>query len=301
MSGNRCDPGVGVIVPAVTPLLRDGNVDHESLERVVGNCLDAGVSGIFVLGSAGEGVCLDWEQKQQVIRTAKRLTGGRVPLYAGALEPGTRRVKDGIRLAQDSGADVVVVTPHYYLRSANQDEIVRHLELCAAVASVPVLAYNNPGTVYVNMAPATVAKVMAIDNVIGLKESTRDWEQFQAELTLTEGTDFRLIIGGQPILGRALLAGADGCISGVGNYAPQLITRIHAEAGRGNTEAVQELQDAVMRLDEATHAGDFFLAGIKYACSLLGLCEEHLSEPFQVLTEPQKQIVERGLSKEGLL
>ncbi|NIA06081.1 MAG: hypothetical protein GWP14_00330 [Actinobacteria bacterium] len=293
--------GVGVIVPVITPLASDGDIDQQGLERVISHCMAAGVHGILILGSAGEGICFRSRQRQRIINAAKRVTENHIPLYVGVFDASTSLVREKIKSAEGNGADAVVVTPHYYLRSRNQDEIVRHMEICAANATVPVLAYNNEGTVHVNIAAQTFKKIMAIENVIGLKESTQDWKQFESELALRGNTGFKVIAGGQSILGMAMLAGADGCMSGVANYAPNLVVELYDAARKQDAKKVLMLQSKVMRLDEATHAGDFFLAGIKYACSLLGLCHDYLSEPFERLTNPQKEVVRIALQQEGLI
>ena len=104
----------GVIVPMITPLTTGGEVDQAAIERLVTHLLASGVDGIFVLGSSGEGPWLTASQRQQVIGQTVRVAAGRVPILAGALEPSTGRTLEAIRLAEDAGADAVVLTSPYY-------------------------------------------------------------------------------------------------------------------------------------------------------------------------------------------
>lgn len=293
--------GKGVVVAIITPLRKDGEVDEESLKRIIRHCITGGVHGIFVLGTTGEGPCFAQKQKEKIISTSKRLTGENIPLYVGVMDSSTIRVRENIICAEDNGADILVVTPHYYLSSGNQDEIVRHIKDCAEYASVPVMAYNIPQCTNINIELSTVRKIMDMDNVIGLKDSSGNWEQFQKEIFLKKDISFKLLMGAEDLAGIAMLMGADGCVSGVGNYAPRLIVEMYEKAKAGDVKAVKKLQHKASRLRMTCFAGDFWLAGLKYACSALGLCEGYVSPPFPNLTESQKEKVRNILMEEGLL
>lgn len=301
MDSKKAKYGIGVVVAVITPLKKDGQIDEKSLERIINHCISAGVHGIFVLGTTGEGPCFTLKKKEKIISTAKRLTGENIPLYVGVMDSSTNRVKENIKCAEDNGADILVVTPVYYFGSKNQDEIVTHIETSAQYASVPVMAYNIPQTTYVNITLETVERIIGLDNVIGLKDSFGDWEQFQKEIFMKEKKSFKLLMGAEDLAGIAVLMGAEGCVTGVGNYAPELIVQMYEEAKAGNIKAVKELQHRASRLRTTFFAGDFWLAGLKYNCFLLGLCEEYVSLPFQPMTDPQKTKIRDTLIEEGLL
>ncbi|NOZ64514.1 MAG: dihydrodipicolinate synthase family protein [Caldiserica bacterium] len=292
--------GIGVIVPVITPLKKDGRIDHKGLERIIKHGITGGVHGIFVLGTTGEGPCFTGKERGEIIKTARKVTGEDIPLYAGVMDTSARRVMENISIAQDAGADVVVVTPPYYLSSGSQDEIVRHMELSAQYAKVPVIAYNIPQCTHVNIELPTVRKILEIDNIIGLKDSSGDWEQFQKEIFLKSEMDFKLQMGAEDLAGIALLMGADGCVSGVGNYEPRLIVRMYNEAKQGNVDKVKELQHKAAELRRAFTSSNFWLAGLKYICSVLGFCEEYVSDPFPQLTEEQKEKVIAILKEEDI-
>jgi len=301
MDSKRKKYGNGVVVALITPLKKNRQVDGKSLERIVSHCIAGGVQGIFVLGTTGEGTCFTQKEREKVISTVKSLTGETVPLYVGVMDSSANKVKQNIKWAENNGADIVVVTPHFYLSSKVQDEIVKHIEICATYASVPAMAYNIPQTTNVNITPEIAEKLMSLDNVMGLKDSSGNWEQFQKEIFLKGKSSFKLLMGAEDLAGIAMLMGADGCVTGIGNYEPGLIVRMYEEANQGNVEKVKQLQHKATRLRMACFAGDFWLAGLKYACSVVGLCEEYVSLPFQSLTDSQKAKVRNILREEGVL
>lgn len=303
MDLNKQKYGIGIVVAVITPLKKDGSIDQKGLQTIITHCIDGGVHGIFVLGTTGEGPCFIQRERIEAISTAKRLTKENIPLYVGVMDTSTSRVKENIKIAEDNGADILVVTPPYYLSSKTQDEIVRHIESCAEYASVPVIGYNIPQCTHSNIELSTMKRIMDIDNVIGLKDSSGDWEQFQKEIFLKKekDMDFNLLMGAEDLAGIAMLMGADGCVSGVGNYAPKLIVEMYEKAKAGDVRAVKRLQHKASRLRMTCFAGDFWLAGLKYACSALGLCEGYVSPSFPNLTKHQKEKVKGILKEEGIL
>ncbi len=293
--------GTGVVIAVITPLKGDGSVDEEGLAAVINHCVSGGVHGIFVLGTTGSGPCLRNRDKAAVIETARKATPGHIPFYIGASDTSTSRVKDNISIAQDNGADVAVVTAPYYLTSKTQDEIVRHMDLCAQYASIPLMAYNIPWYVGVQIALPTVRRIVQLDNIIGLKDSEGDWEQFQKEIYLKEELGFKLLLGAEDVFGAGMLMGADGCVSGIGNYLPKLVVRMYEAAVARDAEKVRGLQARAARLRVANSVGEMWLATTTYICSLYGLCEEHMCEPFSPLTEAQKEQVRSILAAEDAL
>lgn len=293
--------GIGVVVAVITPLKKDGPVDGKSLEKIVHRCLSGGVHGIFVLGTTGEGTSFTLSQKEEIINTARRSIKKDVPLYAGVMDSSSGRVKENIRCAESNGADILVVTPHYYLGQNSQEEIIRHVETCAKYARIPIMAYNIPQCTHINISLPTVKKLLEIDNVIGLKDSSGDWEQFQKEIFLKNDRDFKLLIGAEELFGVSLLMGADGCVPGIANYYPELLVELYEESKRGNSKKVKELQRQITALRQIILDCGAWLSGLKYICFTLGLCEEYTSSPLRPLTASQKSIIRSSLKTEGLL
>lgn len=129
----------GVIVPILTPMREDGTINSEELVNQIERLIDAGIHGIFVLGTNGEGYILDEDEKTEVIRVAVNTVNGRVPVYAGTGCVSTRDTVRMSRKAKELGADVLsIITPSF--AAASQEELIRHYETVANTVDMPILA-----------------------------------------------------------------------------------------------------------------------------------------------------------------
>ena len=118
----------GVVPPVVTPLTADGALDVVSFERSINRMIDAGVDGLFVLGSSGEVVFSDDARRREVIENAVRIVAGRVPVMVGIIDMTTKRCIEHARVAQELGADAIVATAPFYA-ILGPKEIKRHFRL----------------------------------------------------------------------------------------------------------------------------------------------------------------------------
>lgn len=259
----------GVIPPMITPLTESGDIDITGLERLVNHLVDGGVSGIFALGSSGEGPWLTATQQTTVIQEVVRFVGGRVPVLAGALEPSTARTDEAIKKHMDAGADMVVITSPYYFPSDAPIQI-RHIETLVESSSIPVMLYNIPPTTHNPIAPETVKEVMQLDNLVGIKDSAGDWDNFLKLLAYrVDRPEFVVFQGAEKLAARSIEAGADGVVPGLGNIVPSFFVEIINAIKSGNPADAHAIQD---RIDELwkVHTYDFWLIGLKYTASLCG-------------------------------
>ncbi|MGH9842873.1 MAG: dihydrodipicolinate synthase family protein [Blastocatellia bacterium] len=166
----------GVIVPLLTPLRPDESLDEAGLERLIEHTLKGGASGVFLLGSTGEFALLSHETRFHLIRAARRIIKGRVPVLVGISEPGTRSAIAFGRRVVELGAEAVVATaPFYYNHS--QTDLVAHFAAIAEDVAGPLVLYNIPRNVKVSLAAETVKRLMEIPNIIGLKDSAGELER----------------------------------------------------------------------------------------------------------------------------
>ena len=259
----------GVIPPVITPLTKDGKVDVPAIERLVTYLIESGVSGLFVLGSSGEGPWLTSSQRRQVIEETVRVAAGRVPVLAGVLEPSTGRALKAAQMAEVAGADALVLTSPYYYEAGGALQIY-HVATIATVTSLPLVLYNIPPATHNPIAPDTVRELLEIDNLIGIKDSAGNWQDFEKLLELKEARPgFRVLQGAERMAARAVLAGADGIVPGLGNLVPGTFDRIFKSARAGEREAALALQEQVNALGNLQGHG-FWLVCLKYAASLLG-------------------------------
>ena len=195
----------GIIVPILTPMHEDETVNYEELVNQIERLIAAGVHGIFVFGTNGEGYILDEEEKAEIIRVAVKAVSGRVPVYAGTGCVSTRDTIRMSRKAKELGADVLsIITPSF--AAASQEEIIRHYETVANAVDMPILLYNIPARTGNALAPATVQKLSQVANIVGAKDSSGDIENLKAYIRLTRELDKEVaILAGNESAGNNLL------------------------------------------------------------------------------------------------
>src|SRR5262245_17469527 len=239
----------GVVPPLISPLTSSGQVDAPAMAALVSHVLEAGCTGLFVLGGCGEGAWLTTSQRGSIIQAAVRAGTGRVPVLAGVMLPATGPVIEAARQAQDLGAAAVVVgSPYYFgVDGAAQQ---RHIETVLQSVTVPALLYNIPQCTHETLGHRTVESLAADPRVLGIKDSAGDFEAFQRLLAVKRRRpDFRVLQGNAALLAASLLQGGDGLVPGLGNVAPALMVAL-CHAARGDAVECARLQDELTALWE---------------------------------------------------
>src|SRR5947207_2002656 len=164
----------GIIPPVATPMQANEDIDLPRLKWFLDRQLDAGVHGIFVLGTNSECYALDEREKQEVIATTVAHVKKRVPVFAGTGAETTREVIRLTKMAEREGVDgVSIITPYFV--SPTQKEIADHYRRIAESTSLPVMLYSNPATCGgVKVEPDTAAKLAEVPNILGIKDSSGD-------------------------------------------------------------------------------------------------------------------------------
>jgi len=287
----------GLIPPMITPLTPGGEVDRTAIARLVAYLVDGGVDGLFVLGSSGEGPWLTARQAEQVVAATVSAVAGRVPVLAGILEPSTPRTLEAARVAEAAGADALVVTSPYYF-AVDAASQLRHVEAIAAATALPLVLYNIPQLTHNPFALETVRGMLAIETVVGIKDSAGDDALFDQLLALrATRPDFRVLQGAERSTARAVLAGADGLVPGLGNLAPGLFAGLRAAARAGDAERALALQARVDALWQL-HGHGFWLACLKHAASVLGFGSGAVSGAGAALSPAAQTAIRRTVEQE---
>ena len=134
----------GVIPAIITPMNEDGSIDFASLEKQAAYLSEAGVHGFFIGGTTAEGAYLSTEEKGEVFKVVRRVTGGKQFLCAAYIQPSTAAVLGEMRALEASRPEFVVAVTPYYL-SMRQEDILAHYRRIAAAAPAPLILYNIPG------------------------------------------------------------------------------------------------------------------------------------------------------------
>lgn len=270
----------GVIPPMLAPLTPDGAVDTNATKRLVDFMVDGGVTGVFPLGSTGEGAWLTFEQQRQLVEATISAAAGRVAVLVGVLEPSTVKVVETAQRWQGYDIDALVVTTPYYF-GVDSASIEWHYRTVAASTDFPIVAYNIPPMTYNVITPDVMGRLMDVDNLVGIKDSAGDRDAFIGFMALrNQRPGFRVFQGNERMATESLLAGADGIVPGMGNLIPQVFAGLYERAHAGDEAgalAFQAKVDALWRL----HGHGYWLACLKYAGALLtfgsGACSGHVA------------------------
>ncbi|MBK0331093.1 dihydrodipicolinate synthase family protein [Brachybacterium sp. MASK1Z-5] len=241
----------GVVPPLLTPLTAEGDLDRASLSRLVGRLVEAGVDGIFALGSSGEVAYHDDAMRDRVLDAVVGEVAGQVPVLAGVIDMQAHRVISHVRAAEKHGVAGVVATAPFYAITG-PDEIGAHFRAIGAASSVPVWAYDIPVCVHVKLAPAQLMELAADGAIAGVKDSSGDDVAFRrlAEMNRAAGSPLTLLTGHEVVVDGAYLSGADGSVPGLGNVDPAGYVRMDRAARAGDWDTVRAEQDRLAALFE---------------------------------------------------
>lgn len=300
----------GVIPPIVSPLDADGEVDTASLERLVGFLLDAGVRGLFALGSSGESAYLTDSQRDTVLDTVTGAAAGQVPVIAGCLETTTNRVVERAEAAAKRGADAVVATAPFYTRT-HPTEVDRHFRRIRSRVDPPLLAYDVPVSVHSKL-DADLLLTLAADGVIqGVKDSSGDDPGFRdLVIGAREIPGFSVLTGHEAVVDAMMLIGAHGAVPGLGNVDPHGYVRLLRACERRDWDEAGREQERLIRLfgivrtvEPGTAGGSTAgLGAFKCALALRGVIDDATpAPPMRSFTEAETSRVRALLEEAGLL
>jgi 4-hydroxy-tetrahydrodipicolinate synthase len=288
----------GIIPPLITPLNSDFSLDKESLKKLLNHVISGGVHGVFILGTTGEFASLRRETKVELIEETTKLVAGRIPVLVGITDCAFEESLTLSRVAKKSGAAAVVATTPFYM-NIGQEELVNYYEKLADSIDLPLFLYNMPGNTHKHIDPATAAKLAKHPNIVGLKDSSGDPYTFQAYLeALKSFPEFSVLVGPEEILADTLAMGGNGGVTGGANLFPKLYVALFEAFEKGETDRVQELQEAILYLSEQLYQNEnyssSYLKGLKAAMSFEGLCQGNLALPLYPYSEEEKtQLLER--------
>ncbi|MET0843626.1 MAG: 4-hydroxy-tetrahydrodipicolinate synthase [Mycetocola sp.] len=231
----------GSIAALMTPFTADGAVDHDGLANLVAWQLASGSHGISIGGSTGEPSAQSITERAEAIRTVAEAVGGRVPFLPGT---GSAKLDETLELtavAAEAGADAALIITPYYSRPTQDALYVWYRTVAEEFPDLPIVAYNVPSRTAVDIAPETVARLFRdVDNFVGVKETTKDFEHFSRVLQLC-GPEL-LVWSGIELLCLPLLAlGGAGFISATANIAPAASAEMFEAWEAGDLDRAREI------------------------------------------------------------
>ena len=277
---NNVFKGTGIAL--ITPFKQDQSVDVEALSRIVNHVVENGADFLVALGTTSEAPTLSADEKKMVVDVILTANNGRLPVMLGLGGNNTQSVIDAIKSQDFTGIDGILSVAPYY-NKPNQRGMKAHFEAIAEASPVPVVVYNVPGRVGVNLQASTCVALAQHPNIIAVKEASGNLQQIM-EILRDKPTDFDVLSGDDGITQPILALGAQGVISVAANAYTKPFSRMMKAMKEGRTQEALRLHYAMLRMNQLIFT-DGNPAGIKCLMHQMGLCENVLRLPLVPVSE----------------
>jgi 4-hydroxy-tetrahydrodipicolinate synthase len=276
------NPFKGTGIALITPFKTDQSVDFEALTGIVNYVIDNGADFLVVLGTTSEAPTLSTEEKKLVTSTILKANNGRLPVMLGIGGNNTQAVIEAIKAQDFTGIQGILSVVPYY-NKPNQRGMKAHFEAIANASPVPVVVYNVPGRVGVNLQAATCVELAKHPNIIAVKEASGNLQQIM-EILRDKPAYFDVISGDDGITQPLMALGATGVISVAANAYTKPFSRMMNAMKEGRTDEALQLHYAMLRMNQLIFA-DGNPAGIKCLMNHMGLCQNVLRLPLVSVNE----------------
>lgn len=282
----------GVVVPMVTPVTKEGDIDVKAVERIIDNFAKYNVSALL-MGTTGEGNSVAVEQGVKMIEAAAKAAAGRITIYAGLAGNCVSEQMEAAKKFVAAGADVIAATlPCYY--ALTPEQMMKYYTDLADALTIPLMLYNITITTHMSIPVDVIEKLSHHPNIVGLKDSEDNQERMEEILRLVaDRDDFAYFCGCAANSAKALSLDADGIVPSVGNYLPKMYADLFDAGVKGDTATAEDLQQKTIEIGKINTAGLTLgqsLAGLKVIMKMVGLCDTFMLPP---LTELDDDTVKR--------
>jgi 4-hydroxy-2-oxoglutarate aldolase len=290
----------GVFPPIPTPFDSHGNIAYQKLVENLERWNAYDLDGYVVLGSNGEAVYLNAEEKLRVWQAARQAIPADKLMIAGTGCESTRESIELTRGAAEAGADAaLVVTPHYYAGMMTPDSLTRHYHALADAAPIPAVLYNVPKFTGVDMSAELITRLAQHPNIIGVKDSSGNVAKLADVVRLT-GPEFQVLAGSAGSFLAGLTLGAVGGVMALANIAPRQCIDMYQLFQAGELQEAAKLQRRMIPVNAAVTAR-FGVAGLKAALDLLGYYGGPVRPPLLDLDEGGQQTLKAILEEGSIL
>ncbi len=267
----------GLGVALVTPFKPTGEVDYTALRRLLDYQLAGGVDFLCVLGTTSEAPCLTDDEKQRIKDVVRERVQGQVPILLGCGGNNTAAIVHSLQHDDFTGIDGILSVCPYY-NKPSQEGLYQHFRTIAAATSLPVVLYNVPGRVGVNMTAETTLRLARdCENIVAIKEASGNFTQID-DIIKNKPENFDVISGDDGITFPLITLGAVGVISVIGNALPKEFSRMVRLALQGDYDAARHIHHQFTELFKLLFV-DGNPAGVKAMLSSMGLIDNELRLP----------------------
>ncbi|MDE6372556.1 MAG: 4-hydroxy-tetrahydrodipicolinate synthase [Clostridia bacterium] len=289
----------GTFTAIITPFGKSG-VDYDSFEKLIEYQINGGIDGIVFIGTTGEPATMTSAEKKALRDFAIKQVNGRVPIIFGTGSNCTATAVENSIIAKDEGADGILVVSPYY-NKCTQEGLYLHYEAIANKCDLPMIIYNVPGRTGVNILPETAGRLAhSIPSIVGIKEACGNLEQIAKTAQAVKGTNLQLMSGDDKLAVDIARLGGTTLISVASNALPKEFTQVMAYA---NTK---DFDKADMLLNKYDRFIDLLFSEvnpipIKYACSLLGLCQNELRLPLTPMSDSKAKVLKEEMQRLNII
>lgn len=285
----------GVITALITPF-KEGKIDLNALEKIIHLQIEAGINGIVVGGSTGEGSCLGQQDYYSLIRSSLQFADSKILVIAGMTAASTDEAITKVEELNKIGAGGIMCTAPHYVKPT-QDGLFIHFSKIHEAAKSLIMLYSHPGRTGIDLSDETIIKLASLDRIIALKDAGSDIERplrLQAKLP-----GFNLLGGDDSVTLAYNAHGGAGVVSVAANIVPRKCLEIQERWQNSDVIGALRLQQNLLPLYDALFSESNPI-GIKYAASALGLCQNELKLPLMSAAEVTRDKIKTALMNLGL-
>ena len=288
----------GIIPPMVTPFDANEELDEAALRADVRYMIQAGVNGIVVGGSTGEGHTLTTDEARRLVGIATDEAAGHIPVIAGVIVDSTRQAVERVKAMADLPIAALQVTPVHYLFRPTDDLMQRHFATIVDETQIPLMIYNVVPWSYCS--PALLTKIITeVDGVIGVKQSAGDLKMLADLLMMLDGRGL-VYSAVDALLYPSFVLKADGAIAALLAATPALCIALWDAVAQNDHAAALDLHTKLLRIWNAL-IDDNLPANVKTAMALQGRAESHCRMPMSPSSPEQQAAIRTALAEAGLI
>jgi len=292
----------GSITALVTPMNEKGDLDYDSLEKLINYQINSGISGLVAVGTTGESATINFKDHIKLIEFFVKINKGRVHIIAGTGANSTEEALHLTKEAKSAGADAALLVSPYYNKPP-QDGIYYHHMKIADEVDIPQVLYNVPSRTASFIEPETVLRLSSHKNIIGIKDATGDMKNHSEVLKLCkeeiENNNFLLYSGDDFSSLEFLKNGGHGTISVTSNIVPEIVSEI-CKVVDTNFSKAKELDDSLEVLNKNLFCESNPIP-VKWALYRMGLIKRGIRLPLIELNDSFKEPLENSLKKLNLI
>jgi len=255
----------------VTPFTRSGALDESGVRRLARRQIDAGIHFLVPCGTTGETPTLTADERLRVVDIVVEEAKGKVPVLAGAGGYNTHEVIETAQQMARAGADGILSVAPYY-NKPTPEGLYQHYKAIAEAVPVPVIVYNVPGRTGVNVDVATITRLSAVPNIVGVKEASGNMTQM-CEICRAVRSDFLVLSGDDALTLPVMSVGGRGLVSVASNEIPGEMARMVELAEKGDFASARKLHHDLLPLMQINFIESSPIP-VKAAMAMMGLVEE---------------------------